>query len=171
MKTAKVIVMPYDHNWPAAFEAIQAELLEAVSDLIEGIEHVGSTAVKGLSAKPCIDIDLVIRDHSMLDAVITKLATIGYIHQGDLGIPDREAFDYTNKPHLYKHHLYVCSRDSAELHRHVTFRDFLRSNPEAVRQYSAAKEAAAQQFPDDIDQYIACKTPCIEALYRQCGLK
>ena len=171
MRTAKVIVVPYDHTWRAAFEAIRAELTNALGDLIVGIEHVGSTAVEGLSAKPCIDIDLVIEDRSMLDAVIAKLATIGYHHQGNLGIPDREAFDYRNKPHLHKHHLYVCPRDSVELHRHVTFRDFLRSHPDAVQQYSAAKEAAAQRFPDDIDQYIACKSPCIEALYRQCGLK
>ena len=171
MKTAKVIVLPYDTAWKTAFEEIKKELEEAIGDLIIGIEHVGSTAVEGLSAKPCIDIDVIIRDYSIFDAVVCKLKTIGYIHEGDLGIKDREAFKYSNKPHLLNHHLYVCPQDSEELHRHIMFRDFLRSNPEAVKKYSLSKETAAQLFPDSIDQYIEYKSPCIEELYKMCGLK
>ena len=171
MKTAKVIVLPYDTAWKTAFEEIKKELEEAIGDLIIGIEHVGSTAVEGLSAKPCIDIDVIIRNYSIFDAVVCKLKTIGYIHEGDLGIKDREAFKYSDKPHLLNHHLYVCPQDSEELHRHITFRDFLRSNPEAVKKYSLSKETAAQLFPDSIDQYIEYKSPCIEELYKMCGLK
>lgn len=171
MKTAKVIVLPYDTAWKTAFEEIKKELEEAIGDLIIGIEHVGSTAVEGLSAKPCIDIDVIIRDYSIFDAVVCKLKTIGYIHEGDLGIKDREAFKYSDKPHLLNHHLYVCPRYSEELHRHITFRDFLRSNLEAVKKYSLSKETAAQLFPDSIDQYIEYKSPCIEELYKMCGLK
>ena len=171
MKTAKVIVLPYDTAWKTAFEEIKNELEEAIGDLIIGIEHVGSTAVEGLSAKPCIDIDVIIRDYSIFDAVVCKLKTIGYIHEGDLGIKDREAFKYSYKPHLLNHHLYVCPQYSEELHRHITFRDFLRSNPEAVKKYSLSKETAAQLFPDSIDQYIEYKSPCIEELYKMCGLK
>ena len=171
MKTKKVIVLPYDVAWESAFEAIKAEIQTALGDLMLGIEHVGSTSVKGMSAKPCIDIDVVIRDYSVFDAVVQKLDAIGYIHEGDLGIQDREAFKYADKPHLMTHHLYVCPRDSEELHRHIVFRDFLRKNPEAVKKYSRVKETAAQLFPDSIDQYIEYKSPCIEELYRECGLK
>ena len=171
MKTKKVIVLPYDAAWESAFEAIRAEIQTALGDLMLGIEHVGSTSVKGMSAKPCIDIDVVIRDYSVFDAVVQKLDVIGYIHEGDLGIQDREAFKYADKPYLMTHHLYVCPRDSEELHRHIVFRDFLRKNPEAVKKYSRVKETAAQLFPDSIDQYIEYKSPCIEELYRECGLK
>ena len=171
MRTAKVTVLPYDSAWKSAFEAIKKEIEGAAGDLILGVEHVGSTSVEGMSAKPCIDLDVVIRDASVLEAVIARLADIGYIHEGDLGIPGREAFKYTDKPHLQTHHLYVCPRDSRELHRHITFREFLKSHPEAVRQYSRVKETAAQLFPDDIDRYIAYKSPCIEELYAQCGLQ
>lgn len=171
MRTAKVTVLPYDSAWKSAFEAIKKEIEGAAGDLILGIEHVGSTSVEGMSAKPCIDLDVVIRDASVLEAVIARLAAIGYIHEGDLGIPGREAFKYTDKPHLQTHHLYVCPRDSRELHRHITFREFLKSHPEAVRQYSRVKETAAQLYPDDIDRYIAYKSPCIEELYAQCGLQ
>ena len=170
MRTASVIVLPYDATWKSDFETIRRELEAAIGDLILGIEHVGSTSVEGMSAKPCIDIDVVIRDYTVFDVVVEKLAAIGYIHEGDLGIRDREAFKYDSKPHLQKHHLYVCPQASEELHRHLTFRDYLRSHPEAIRQYSAIKEQAAQLFPNDIDQYIQYKSPCIEELYRLCGL-
>ena len=171
MKTTKVIVLPYDPAWKSAFEEIRREIEAAVGNLILGIEHVGSTAVEGLSAKPCIDIDVVIRDYSVFDQVVRRLEAINYIHEGNLGIKNREAFCYTDKPHLQKHHLYVCPQDSAELHRHIAFRDYLRANPEAAKQYGQAKETAAKLYPDDINGYIAYKSPCIKQLYRACGLK
>lgn len=170
MKTKKVMVLPYDEAWKTAFEQIKEEISQALGDLAIAIEHVGSTSVEGMSAKPCIDLDVVIAEESLLGEVGDKLGAIGYTHEGDLGIKDREAFKYSDKPHLMKHHLYVCPQDSKELHRHLTFRDFLRSNQEAVGKYSAVKETAAKLFPDDMDGYIAYKSPCIEDLYKQCGL-
>ncbi len=170
MRTTRVIVVPYDKTWKSAFEEIKKEIEKAIGDLIIGIEHVGSTSVEGLSAKPCIDIDVIIKDYSIFDAVVSKLETIGYIHEGNLGVKDREAFKYSDKPHLQKHHLYVCPQHSEELYRHITFRDFLRSHPEAVNKYGSTKETAAQLFPDDIDKYIEYKSPCIEELYDICGL-
>ena len=170
MKTVRVTVLPYDIRWKSHFEAIRKELDSALGDLILGIEHVGSTSVEGLSAKPCIDIDVIIPDYSQWGTVVTKLEAIGYFHEGDLGIPEREAFCYSDKAHLMKHHLYVCPKTSRELHRHITFRNVLRANPAALRQYSAVKEQAARLFPNDIDGYMQYKAPCIGELYAQCGL-
>ena len=170
MRTTHVTVLPYDSSWGTAFEEIKKEIESAIGDLVIGIEHVGSTSVEGLSAKPIIDLDVVIKDYSVFDAIVSRLETIGYIHEGDLGIKDREAFKYLDKPHLQKHHLYVCPQYSKELLRHVTFRDYLRSNREAVQKYSAVKEAAAKLFPDDIGKYMEYKSCCIEELYAQCGL-
>lgn len=171
MRTRKVTVLPYDTSWKADFEAIKKEIESALGDLAIGIEHVGSTSVEGMSAKPCIDLDVIIKDGTVFDAVVGRLASIGYIHEGNLGIKDREAFRYSDKPHLKTHHMYVCPADSEELHRHITFRNFLRTNPDAVKKYSAVKETAAKLFPDDIDGYIRYKSPCIEELYQLCGLK
>ena len=171
MRTAKVLVVPYNEAWKSAFEEIKSEIEMVIGNLIVGIEHVGSTSVKGLSAKPCIDLDVIIKDYSVFDEIVKRLEVIGYIHEGDIGIKDREAFKYTDKPHLMPHHLYVCPQYSAELFRHITFRDFLRSNPEAVKRYSEAKEKAAQLFPNEIDKYIEYKSRCIEELYKLCGLK
>lgn len=163
-------MLPYDSTWKTSFEEIRKEIEAVIGDLILDIEHVGSTSVEGMSAKPCIDLDVVIPDYSVFAAVADQLQTIGYLHEGDLGIKGREAFRYSGKPHLLTHHLYVCPQDSGELHRHVTFRNFLRNHPDAVKQYSAVKETAARLFPDDIDRYMAYKAPCIQALYAQCGL-
>lgn len=171
MRTAKVVVLPYDRTWKSDFEEIKTEIENVVGDFIIGIEHVGSTSVEGMSAKPCIDLDVIIKDYSVFDTVVSKLKTIGYIHEGDLGIKDREAFKYSDKPHLKTHHLYVCPQYSEELHRHMSFRDYLRSHPEAVRKYSSVKETAARMFPEDIDKYIEYKSPCIEEIYMLCGLK
>ena len=132
MRTQKIIVQPYDRAWKMAFEDIRQELEMSLGGLIICIEHVGSTAVEGLSAKPCINVDVVIKDYTIFAAVVEKLAGIGYFHEGDLGIEGREAFGYTGKDHLMKHHLYVCPQNSRELHRHITFRFFLRQHPEAA---------------------------------------
>lgn len=171
MKTKRVTVVPYDENWKKDFLRIREEIEQAIGEWILGVEHVGSTSVEGLSAKPCIDMDVVIRDYAVFDHVIQGLESIGYFHEGDLGIPGREAFRYADKPHLQTHHLYVCPRSSEELRRHITFRDYLRRNPDAIRKYSAVKEEAARLFPDDIEGYMMYKSPCIQELYEACGLK
>lgn len=171
MRTEHVIVLPYDANWKSDFENIKREIEAAVGDLIIGIEHVGSTSVEGLCAKPCIDIDVIIRDDSVFGLLVSRLERIGYTHEGNLGIEGREAFGYSDKPHLQTHHLYVCPQDSKELHRHISFRSFLRNNPEEAAAYGAVKTEAARLFPGDIDAYIAYKAPCIKALYEKCGLE
>lgn len=163
----RVVVVTYNEQWKTDFEIIKQHLFPAVKDLIISIEHIGSTSVEGLSAKPIIDIDIVIKDYSVFDTVVEKLASLSYIHEGNLGIKDREAFDYKGNADLPKHHLYVCPEFSAELHRHIAFRDYLRNNPEAVIQYSKVKEEGARLFPDSIDDYIAYKSPCIEEIYKE----
>ena len=76
MRTKRVVVEPYDASWESSFESIRSEIETAVGDLIIGVEHVGSTSVAGMSAKPCIDLDVVIRDYSVFDAVVEKLRRI-----------------------------------------------------------------------------------------------
>ena len=171
MKTKKVCVLPYDPRWQQDFEAIRSELALGLGPLALRIEHVGSTSVPGLAAKPIIDIDVVIRDDTPLETVITALSRIGYIHEGNLGIPQREAFCYDHKPHLRKHHMYVCPESSPELRRHITFRDYLRTHPEEAAEYGRIKQEAAALYPEDIDGYITHKASCIGKLYVRCGLE
>ena len=168
MKTEHVTVEDYNPEWKKEFERIKNELLTVLSGKILAIEHVGSTSVEGLTAKPVIDIDIVINYN--FEEVKNALEHIGYIHEGDLGIPGREAFRYKNKSHLMVHHLYVCDKDSKELHRHITFRDYLRQHKEDRDKYSSIKKEMALEYPEDIDSYIEGKQPVILDIYKKCGL-
>ena len=170
METKHVVVLPYDEQWKQDFLRIKAELTNTLGQLTIGIEHVGSTPVQGLSAKPIIDIDVIIKDNTALENVVSALGEIGYRHEGNLGIVGREAFKYDGKEHLRKHHLYVCPEDSPELKRHLAFRDYLRTRPEAVREYSRIKEEGAKKYPDDIEKYIEYKAPFIEGIYAEIGV-
>ena len=162
-----VVVHSYKKTWADDFVAIRDELNTVLKDLALRIEHVGSTSVEGLSAKPIIDIDVVIQNREKLPEVIAALQKLGYSHEGDQGIPGREAFKYEGKEHLRKHHLYVCAQDSEELRRHIAFRDYLRSHPDAVAEYSRIKEEGVELYPWDIDKYIEYKSPFIESIYKR----
>lgn len=168
MKTKYVVVEDYNPEWKNEFERIKNELLTVLSDKIESIEHVGSTSVEGLSAKPIIDIDVVIWNN--FKEVKNLLESIEYIHEGDLGILGREAFSYKNKSHLMAHHLYVCNKNNEELHRHITFRDYLRQHEEDKNRYSSIKKEMALKYPEDIDSYIEGKQDVILDIYKKCGL-
>jgi GrpB-like predicted nucleotidyltransferase (UPF0157 family) len=169
MKTKRVIVLPYNEKWKEEFEKIKNELEQVIGNDIISIEHVGSTSVEGLAAKPIIDIDIVI-DFEMFGQVKNKLETIGYKHEGDLGITGREAFKYENKEHLMKHHLYVCHKNNKELKKHIVFRDWLREHSDDRDMYSKIKVEMAKKYPNDIDSYIEGKTPCVIKIYKKCGL-
>lgn len=169
MTKKHVVVEPYNIIWKQDFQNIKAEIEDALGDLALSIEHVGSTSVEGLSAKPIIDIDVVIEDRLILDDVILALKKIRYTHEGDQGIEGREAFKYQGKEHLRKHHLYVCAKDASELRRHIGFRDYLRNHPEAVAEYSRVKTEGAIKYPYDIDGYIAYKSDFIEQIYEIIG--
>ena len=170
MVTKHVAVVSYDEAWANNFIDIRNDIQEVMGDLALRIEHVGSTSVRGLSAKPVVDIDVVIKDYSVFDEVVTKLRSIGYHHEGNLGISGREAFRYEGKEHLLKHHLYVCTEYSKELKRHLAFRDYLQSHDEAREEYSRIKEEGARLYPYEIDKYIEFKSPFIEEIYTKIGL-
>jgi len=119
------------------------------------IEHIGSTAVPDLAAKPIIDIDVVLASEMMLPAAIERLAHLGYIHRGNLGVPEREAFRApANDP---PHHLYVCPPCSAEFRRHIAFRDYLRAHPKDAKIYGDLKIVLAERFREDRSAYNTAK--------------
>ena len=171
MKTKKVIVKNYNPLWAEAFQCIKKELISTLNNDVLSIEHVGSTSVVGLKAKPIIDIDIIIDDVNQFDNIRRKLMDIGYIHEGDQGIKGREAFGYENKSHLMRHHLYVCQKDNFHLKRHIALRNHLRSHPKDVKAYGALKEKLAKLFPENIDKYIEGKSDLILNIYKIYGLE
>lgn len=156
----QIEVADYDAAWPRRFEELRSAIWPAVSDVAIAIEHVGSTSVPGLAAKPILDIDIIVpASQASIDAAIGALATIGYAHQGDLGVPGREAFK--NSVATSRHNLYVCPENSLALKNHRVVRDYLRAYPDTAREYGDLKRALAARFPNDIDAYIAGKTDLI----------
>ncbi len=164
MRTKHVVVLPYDNKWKQDFEEIKKEISEVIGSFTIAIEHVGSTSVEGLAAKPIIDIDVVVKPDDIKRA-IDGLESIGYVHEGNLGIEGREAFAYEGKEHLQIHHLYVCPEDSPELKRHIAFRDYLRGHKDARVKYGNVKLEVAKLYPNDIERYIEHKSPIIEEIY------
>ena len=154
MRTIKVV--DYDPNWPEAFEALRSHIWPTVQNIAQSIEHVGSTSVPGLAAKPIIDINIVVSSDAHIPIAIERLAAIGYEHCGNLGIEGREAFKAP--AHLAAHNLYVCLAGSLGLENHLAVRNYLRQNPSVAKAYGELKKQLAQQFPHDIDSYIAGKT-------------
>jgi GrpB-like predicted nucleotidyltransferase (UPF0157 family) len=118
-----MLIHPYNQEWPSRFDEIEAELLDVLDGLVLRIEHVGSTSVPDLAAKDIIDIDIVYdREASLLD-IVEALATVGYKHIGEHGIPLRDAFKRLLLPEVHPvldritHHLYACPAHSPELKR------------------------------------------------------
>ena len=175
----KIIVAEYNPKWAKQFRTLKNLLLKYIKhdDLIS-IEHVGSTSVVGLKAKPIIDLDIIVADEECMKKVIAQLAKLGYEHIGDLGITGREAFkrppeniltDGTGRK-WFAHHLYLCQEGSVGLHNHLALRDYLRKHPEKVAEYGALKQDLAEKHPYDIDAYIEGKTNFITEILADLGL-
>jgi len=160
-----IIVEDYDPHWPEQFELLRSQIAQSVGALAAAIEHVGSTAVPGLAAKPIIDVDVLLHSAADLPDAITRLAILGYEHRGDLGISGREAF--RAPPNDVPHHLYVHRPQSREYIRHITFRNHLRTNPEDARAYDRLKRTLAKDYRDDREAYNLAKTEFVEAILRR----
>jgi len=156
-----ITVVDYDPAWPAIFERLHLRIADALGSLAVRIEHMGSTSVPGLAAKPIIDIDTVIRVASDLPAAIERLEAIGYSHRGEIkgGPPGCEAFD--RPPDDPVHHLFVCPLGSDQFLKHLAFRDYLRTHPEARAEYVALKRSLAVRFSHDRIGYTESKTEFI----------
>jgi GrpB-like predicted nucleotidyltransferase (UPF0157 family) len=162
-----IVVVDYDPSWPGAFERVHSTVWPVVRDIALGVEHVGSTAVPGLAAKPIIDVSVVVRSQSDVPAAIERLATVGYVHRGRLGIEGREAFESPDG--LPAHHLYLCPRDSPALANHLAVRDHLRTHPDTAKEYGELKKQLAERFPHDSDGYVDGKTDLLLRILRAAG--
>lgn len=152
-------VLDYDPHWPDRFHHLRDAIWPAVHRVAIGIEHVGSTSVPGMAAKPVIDIDIVVAARDQIPSAVSCLAPLGYHHRGNLGIEDREAFH--SPLNSIPHNLYVCLNGCIALRNHLTLRDHLRTHPEDIQAYSTLKKSLAHRFPEDIDQYVHGKSELI----------
>ena len=158
-----IVIVDYSLAWPLEFERLRDRAAAAVGDIAIAIEHVGSTAVPGLAAKPVIDLVIVVEPGDV-EAAVDRLTAIGYIHQGNLGVEGREAFGVPEgEP---RHHLYVSPTDSQELRAQLAFRNRLRADPALATEYEALKRELARRFRDDRESYTDAKTAFVTAASR-----
>jgi GrpB-like predicted nucleotidyltransferase (UPF0157 family) len=157
-----VLIQDYDASWPEVFANLAARVKAALGSLVVAVEHVGSTSVPGLAAKPVIDLDIILRSRADLQETIRLLALIGYHHEGDLGIAGREAFRSPAGPP--RHHVYVLAAGANELRRHLAFRDALRANNELRDRYAELKRSLAERYGNDRQSYTDAKSAFIASV-------
>jgi GrpB-like predicted nucleotidyltransferase (UPF0157 family) len=157
-------VMDYDPRWPDWFETVRGRIWPAVSDIALRIDHVGSTSVPGMVAKPIIDMDIVVRSPAQVRPVIDRVARIGYEWRGDLGVPGREAFESGRDEGLPAHHLYLVVENSKAHLDHWLLRDLLRQDAGAREQYAALKRRNVELANGDMDVYVAAKAQFVAGL-------
>jgi len=170
-----VKVVDYDATWIEDFKLLRNIYVNSLEDHLLRVEHVGSTAVPGLCAKPKIDIDLIIEDYSCFPEVIDELDELGYEYQGDFGIEGRESFKRKDEIVPWNgissvkppHNLYVCPEDSRELERHLAFRDHLREDDRTRKRYAELKRRLAVEHRDDREAYTEGKTKFIERVLQK----
>lgn len=163
-----VEVVPYSAAWPVEFERVARELRAGLSEVSSAVvEHVGSTSVPGLAAKPVLDIDVIV-DGSDVPASLKAMEEMGYVHRGDLGVTGREAFQ---APDLDpRRNVYVCCAGTLGVRNHLAVREVLRTSPELRDEYAAVKVALAADPSMDIDAYIAGKSAVLQKVLAVSGL-
>lgn len=153
-------VVEYRDEWPEQFQTVAESLRRALAAVpIRSIEHVGSTAVPGLAAKPILDIDVIVLPEHVRAAIVA-LAALGYKHRGDLGVSGREALQAPDTDP--ERHVYVCEDGTLHLRNHLAVRKVLRENPALRDRYAAAKLALSADSETDITRYLAGKSEVLQ---------
>ncbi len=156
-----VEIVDYDPRWAAMFSEEAPRIREALDGLDVVVEHVGSTSVPGLAAKPTIDIMVVVPDPARGREAIEPLTKLGYEYRGELGIPGRFYFAKGGRPHTYHLHLYHCGHPEVE--RLLLFRDYLRDHPASAHEYEQLKRELAEKFRNDREAYTEAKNDFIRS--------
>ncbi len=154
-----VIIVEYDPQWPALYEQERAQLAQVLGGLAVGFEHMGSTAVPGLAAKPLIDIMVLVEKMAGPEVYAGPLQSLGYwspiIYKDHI---------FTLKGQPRTHHIHIFEQGSYEHLRHLAFRNYLRTHHEVAQEYSALKRQLAEKYKLDRDNYTESKTGFIKAL-------
>jgi GrpB-like predicted nucleotidyltransferase (UPF0157 family) len=156
-------IVDYDPAWPHEAEAELRRIKNALGEVATRLDHVGSTAVPGLAAKPILDLQVSVDAIDPARRYVEPLEKLGYLFAPD---PDSPDFHFFGKPpqRPRTHHVHVCEAGSEHERRHLAVRDFLRAHQDETARYAALKRELAQSHPQDRLAYIEGKTPYVEAL-------
>ncbi len=168
LRTPRVTVTDYNPVWPEQFQKLCFHLTPLFHTFGGELEHIGSTSVPGLTAKPVIDADYILPSPSLWPKVKKELETLGFFHRGDGGLPGREMFTESLKLD-FRHNFYVCRANSPHLENHRKLRDFLRTHPTEAAEYGELKQKLARSYPDQVDSYCAGKSELLARFLTRAG--
>lgn len=164
-----VVIVDYDPNWPRVFEAEKARLQAVTGGLLVSIEHVGSTAVPGLSAKPIIDILAGVRtldEGRRTIGPLTEQLGYQYVPEFEVDMPYRLYF-HRHPAQGDQFHLHMVETTSEFYERHLLFRDYLRAHPEAAQAYADLKRRLADEYGSNREGYTDAKTEFVRSIETQ----
>jgi GrpB-like predicted nucleotidyltransferase (UPF0157 family) len=172
------LLQPYDPSWAVAFRELKELLEQELVELPVTVEHVGSTAIPGMPAKPILDVDIIIPSAQWLETVTVRLKGLGYLGRGDQGIPGRYAFRQSepNTPFgdvafpVMEQHLYVCLEGCTALRNHLLFRNRLLQHESVRQQYAALKSSLWQNPVMTRERYNREKTGFILSVLAGAGM-
>ncbi len=156
-------IVPYDPGWPGRFETESARIEEALGHQVVRVEHVGSTAVPGLAAKPVVDIQVSVRAMAPRAAYVQPLEHLGYRWALDPWTDEHEFFSLEEDGQR-SFHIHVCGQGSEWERRHLAFRDWLRNHPDDAAAYERLKRDLAERHPRDPYTYTDEKSEFIRAI-------
>ena len=165
MKNRNIEVVPYNPDWPLAFEVEAARIKQALGDNCIEVHHIGSTSVPGLAAKPIIDMIPVVRDIYAVDKL--AMEALGYEAKGEFGIPFRSYF--TKGKDIRSHNIHIFEQGDSEIERHLKFRDWMHNNPVDKEAYATLKNGLAEKFPNDIEAYCIGKDEFVANIDAKAG--
>ena len=146
-------------EWAALFSEDRSRIADALAGSSVDIQHIGSTAIPGITAKPVLDVAVAIRDFESGPALVPSLVALGYTYLGENGIPRRHYFERDGA-----YHLHIFEQESFHWLRHLRFRDLLLASPELAARYSQIKLAAARKSDGDRERYQDLKASFIEEI-------
>ena len=163
----KVEVVPHNPQWRDAFEAEANHVAAALGENVVAIHHIGSTAIPNIYAKPVIDLLVEVRDINEVDGQSSAIESLGYEVMGEYGIPGRRYFRKDNQEGIRTHHIHAFEASSAEVERHLAFRDYMIAHPGDAQRYSELKRKLAEENPQSTDGYIDGKDGFIKEMDRR----
>jgi GrpB-like predicted nucleotidyltransferase (UPF0157 family) len=164
LEHGKVVVADHDQEWADLFQREHDRIKTALGNIALAIEHVGSTSIRGLAAKPIIDIIVAIDSYESFFPHVPTVEKLGYVYRGEDGLPRRHLF-WNDDPCTV--HLRFLEKDSESWHSHLAFRETMRGSPELRQAYLDLKRQLAEQFPDDREAYTAGKQEFIQSVLQQ----
>lgn len=168
MTFMRVEVVAYSRDWPVQFARVADDLRQVLDGVqVDAIEHVGSTSVPGLAAKPILDIDVIVQPEQVASAT-AALERAGYRHEGDLGLEGREAF--ASPDNTPRRHVYVCRTGTIHLRNHLAVRDILRRRKDLRDEYATVKLGLAAEPDTDIGSYLSRKSLIMQRLLEHSDL-